>query len=641
MNVLSRCKEFPELFHRRLKDALATIFFYILQFLLVYALFGSRYAMVVSGTTTLFQINRRHRNEAGDYLRLFLVPIVLCLLASAATRTLTLCILLNFGVTFFLVVWKSSQFQPKGYMGFAMTFIFLELCPSGPDELLRQMEAVVFCHILLMLALVLYGRRHRPADPAAQIRKNVHRLSQLLDQLAEGTGGETIQKEFYEIAQSFHRMGYDRRHLLPLPDRQKEVYHLFALLCQRASYLISDESWGESRNLPAFPQAMRTLADLVRQYEAVNEFPEKRAVLRRRIQALLDDTGLPKGRLRIFYRSVLHILQLLCRDEDFAPETSLWRRRAWRESWHEFQRKFSSNRVEFRFALQMAVVMTISCTISFLWDFEHTYWFPLHAFLLLQPSYEDSAHRIWTRPVGTAIGCVLVHLTFPYLPGLVGVFAFSLFMISLMYCCTPGSWVHPIFSTAFALTMTSLTVERVEAIWLRLMYLGMAVVLVLFVSRFLLPNRKELQFYSNLRELLRLQAVYWDMVRRSLRLPLEPAVLSELLAEFHMIHREASLFSEKLPEAEKFRMVLVTLWAMFSELEQVECLIQSKAIRSEEYEALGRVAQALCERVSPLQESIADLPLEEIDQEDLKCLLERYLQNARTLCEYGCDWSME
>lgn len=639
MKLFSACKDFREQFHRRLQGALATILFYILQFLLVYLLFGSRYAMVVSGSTTFFQINRGHRNEAGDYLRLVLVPILLCLLASAATRTLMLCILLNFGVTFFLVVWKSSQFQPKGYMGFAMTFIFLELCPAGPGELLRQIGAVVFCHVLLILALMLYGKRHHPADPAVQVRTSMNRLSQLLDQLAEGDGGESIQKEFYDMAQSFHRMGYDRRHLLPLPDRKREFYHLFALLFQRASYLISDESWVESRNLPAFPQAMRTLADLVRECGAAEEFPEKRAVLRRKIQALLDNTGLPEGRLRIFYRSVLHILLLLCRDDDFVPEASLWRGGAWREAWDEFRRRFSPNRVEFRFALQMAVVMTISCTISFLWDFEHTYWFPLHAFLLLQPSYEDSAHRMLTRPVGTAIGCVLVHLTFPYLPGLAGVFVFSLLMISLMYCCTPGSWVHPIFSTAFALTMTSLTVEEVEAIWLRLMYLGMAVVLVLFVSRFLLPNRKELQFYSNLRELLRLQAVYWDVVRRSLRKSLEPAVLSELLAEFHMVHREAALFSEKLPEANLFRKVLVTLWAMFSELEQVECLIQGKAIRTEDYETLDRTAQILRDRVSPLQASIADLPLEEIRQEDLKCLLGRYLKNAKALT--ACSWALE
>ena len=106
-----------------------------------------------------------------------------------------------------------------------------------------------------------------------------------------------------------------------------------------------------------------------------------------------------------------------------------------------------------------------------------------------------------------------------------------------------------------------------------------------------------------------------------------------------MIHREAALFSEKLPEANQFRKALVTLWAMFSELEQVECLIQGKAIRTEDYETLDHAAQLLRDRISPLQPSIADLPLEEIRQEDLKCLVGRYLQNAKTLM--SCGWALE
>ena len=124
-----------------------------------------------------------------------------------------------------------------------------------------------------------------------------------------------------------------------------------------------------------------------------------------------------------------------------------------------------------------------------------------------------------TRPVGTAIGCLVVHLVYPWLPGLTGVFAFALAMISLMYCCTPGSWVHPIFSTSFALALATLTVKEGQAIQLRLFYLLLAVALVLVVNRFLVPTRKATQFRHNLRTLCRLQASYWEMVQRSLHAP--------------------------------------------------------------------------------------------------------------------------
>ena len=274
--------------------------------------------------------------------------------------------------------------------------------------------------------------------------------------------------------------------------------------------------------------------------------------------------------------------------------------------------------------------MTFSCTVSYLWEFEHTYWFPLHAFLLLQPSYEESAHRMVTRP----IGCLLVHLAYPWLPGLPGVFLFSLVMISLMYCCTPGTWVQPIFSTSFALTMATLTIQTYEAIWLRLFYLAMAVALVLVVNTYLLPSRKEPQFRRNLQELYRLQAQYWAVIRRSLSKPVDPGLFGELLAQFHMVYHEAAQFAAQLPEAQReyHHRRLVILWNMFSELEQTESLIQIGAVTPEEGTALEGVSAALEKRVCPLT-SMADVDLNKLPKGELYYVIHRYLENAGQLVQ--------
>ena len=249
--------------------------------------------------------------------------------------------------------------------------------------------------------------------------------------------------------------------------------------------------------------------------------------------------------------------------------------------------------------------MTISCTVSYLWEFEHTYWFPLHAFLLLQPSYEESAHRMVTRPVGTAIGCALVHLVYPYLPGLPGVFLFSLVMISLMYCCTPGTWVQPIFSTTFALTMATLTVRESDAIWLRLMYLAMAIALVLVVNRFLLPNRRESQFRRNIQELYRLQSAYHEAAQYAAQLPQERS-------SFHGAR-------------------LLVMWNMFSELEQTEGLIQSGMVTADETAVLDTLAAAPEERICPLHD-LDTLRPDGLPHDELYYVLDRYLDNARRLC---------
>ncbi|WP_297213853.1 FUSC family protein, partial [uncultured Flavonifractor sp.] len=480
----------------------------------------------------------------------------------------------------------------------------------------------------------LYGRLlHQAPDPSSQIDGALVRLSQLLERLAQGDGDEDAREELRDTAQKFHRLGYDRRRLFHLPDRQNRYYHLFALLFQRASYLVSDEgAWEEARATPAFSQVMLRLSELVRRLHEAGH-PAELVQLAKEIQFLLGQDFLPQGRLRIFARSVLHMLLLLCQ-EPLDPGRRLpFRTHPWREWWAELRQRLSPDSFEFRFALRLAVVLTVSCTVSFLWEFEHTYWFPLHAFLLLQPSYEESAHRMVTRPVGTAIGCVLVHLVYPHLPGLPGVFLFSLVMIALMYCCTPGTWVHPIFSTAFALTMATLTVEETEAIQLRLLYLGMAVVLVLLVNRFLLPSRNDLQFRRNLRSLFYLQSVYWGVIRRSLREPVDPALFGELLSEFHMVYHEVSGYLAQLPpeQAARYRTVQLTLWNMFSELEQVECLIQTGTLTQAEYPPMDQLANQIRTRLSPPQPGLADLREDELPPGELRSMLERYLQNARLL----------
>ena len=113
MAAMSALRGFPSLFRSRLKEALPTILFYMVQFLLVSLLFGQRYIIVVTCSTTLFQLRRKQYNTPSDYVRLFLVPLLLCLLSYAATRNVVLCVVLNLAVPIFLVFWKSSQLPPR------------------------------------------------------------------------------------------------------------------------------------------------------------------------------------------------------------------------------------------------------------------------------------------------------------------------------------------------------------------------------------------------------------------------------------------------------------------------------------------------------------------------------------------------
>ena len=154
--------------------------------------------MVVSSTTTLFQIRRQRNNTGTYYIKLLFITLLLGMLAYLASRNVVLCVLLNFTVPFALVFFQSDQFAPKGYFGYAMTFVFLELRPPTPEEFPVQMLCLLFCTLVLIGALLLYARLSAPAAPPEdEITRGLTRLAELLedDGWLTGSGADYLELE--------------------------------------------------------------------------------------------------------------------------------------------------------------------------------------------------------------------------------------------------------------------------------------------------------------------------------------------------------------------------------------------------------------------------------------------------------------
>ncbi len=637
---LSCFKNYWQLFIKRFKNAFPTILFYIFQFLFVEVVFGSEYVMVVACTTTIFQLRRNLANKLIDYLIICITTIILSFLAFAASQTLELCILINFIVTFFLVFIKCSQFTPKEHMGYAFTFVFLQLRPPTWEQLPTEIFVVVLCNVFLVIALFIYSRYKKISfDYYERICKSLDLLAKILDDIADGKITKTISEELYNESRTFHMMGYKRRQILQLPDRKKRIYHLSALLFQRVSYLIIDKDiWYDDKNFDYYSEELHKLSEIVRELKESTDIISHNKLNLKIKQLLNSSVNQPHTGICIFSRSVLHIIQLLSYELSQSKHSTYSIKVPWDTVWYDFKQQFSRNQFQFRFALRLAIVMTISYTVSFVWNFEHTYWFPLHSFLLLQPSYEESTHRLLTRPIGTAIGCLVVHLMYPHLNGIPGIFMFSLVMIALMYCSTPGTWIQPIFSTAFAIAMASITVQEVEAIQLRLLYLLMAMILVLTVNYFVLPNKKEGQFQRNLMELYKLQSKYWEVIRRSLHQAVDLGQFSELLAQFHMIYHEIFQYIKQQPSdvTDKYQNRLLVLWHMFSELEQIEGLIQAGILSNDEKDILDMLSIEIQKRIYP-PEKIDSISIYTLPKGPLKDILRRYLKNAVILFSTSDD----
>ena len=185
---------------------------------------------------------------------------------------------------------------------------------------------------------------------------------------------------------------------------------------------------------------------------------------------------------------------------------------------HRFREKilarFRPDTFEMRFALRMSVVLMAGMTFNLLSKDSHSYWFVMNAFLLLRPMYEDSNYRMRTRFLGTAAGCVIVALILPFCNTMSSHLILAGIMVTCMYTATPGTIIHALFVTCFALSMTTLAIGETMAVFLRMAYIVSAVLFVLVINRFFFPTSLVSQVRYNLQLLFHMHHMYLRMLGR-------------------------------------------------------------------------------------------------------------------------------
>ena len=595
------------------QDACPVILFFLTSFLIVYRLFGLSYSILVSVLTVFFKTRYKKRdNTLASYGRLLVIGSCLIVLAYVSSLSLALRILFNLSVPFILVFTQSSQFNPKGYYSYAMLFVFLELIPPESIEELR-MEIAIFCLgvAYLILAIRIYSHFFlKPADPTMTLKKGFLELSQLLALLARKEQQDELEQKFAGLLHDFHSLSYHRTFFYRR-SKENRLYDMFSSLIQRFSYLIADDDWREELDEPQ-----------IRLLEQLSDFLESIAKeLDTGIQGnwigqakqFLDNMSVREGRVRIFCRSFLHMLILMLGsmtgDRSVVHGVDGQRMK---ELAHQVWVRRSTESFEMRFAMRLSMVMTISCIVGYVLPVVKAYWIPLNAFLLIQP----------------------------ILPGLWGEIGFALVMISLMYCATPGTWYQPIFSTCYALTMASMTLDETTAITLRILYLGAAVVIVFLVNSFFFPMRRETLFKHNMKSLFRLHNDYWELIRRGITGMNNLSITTEILIYFHTIYEECATYLKKNPDfpgQKELQKVLIRLWHMFSELEQIYYLVQTGSIQPEEKGRLLHLIDSIEEDLYPIirYEKIPKLQ-EEIKyrEPEVGYVLKRYLNHAESLHQY-------
>ncbi len=208
----------------------------------------------------------------------------------------------------------------------------------------------------------------------------------------------------------------------------------------------------------------------------------------------------------------------------------------------------------------------------------HGYWLVLNAFLLLRPMYEESATRIKTRFIGTLAGCLILQFLLPLFHGTGWHFVLATVMATGLYMETAGTWQQALFSTCFALTLTTLALPQMLAAELRILYVVAAMVLVLLVNRFVFPTHQKGQYRYNLYQLFHTHHVYLRLLESSLTAPLDYGVICDVQIHYHLIHDQIIQYLKKAGNEDSafIKKLLWISWHMISEAEQMLFLINNR-----------------------------------------------------------------
>lgn len=563
--------------------ALPILIFFMFLFYSIVLIFGISHVIMVSAITSMFKINFRRALSIKQLLLFIGTQFLLAFLGFFATLNLPLCLLLNLTVPFLLVFLQSSQFNQLGYFASAMFFVFLQLKAVAFNGLPMQMSAVAYGLGVLAAALLLCSFHNRKADSFVLAKKG---LLTLAEALREGCSPAAAEKEnsaqkMFPILRELYKEAHKSRGLKNLVNPEGRIQYMFALLFQRSAYFLTSPY-----QLPklADVRCRQVLLHLARymEFAGTDGFgPETLSSLNKHGKELLDEL---KGREEapcVFSRNFLNLFLLILENVELLEQgmaPPCWKVPSYHHPVKKLLCRLKTDTFETRFALRLSIVLTIGFTYNVLAQANHGYWLALNSFFLLRPMYEDSTFRIKSRFIGTIAGCFLLQLLLPLFRGTPGHLLLATIMAAGLYMEVPGTWKQALFSTCFALTLTTMALPQHLAMGLRLLYVAFAILLVLVINRFFFPTSLKSQFQYNLNQLFHMHHVYLRLLFDSITAPLDYSLICDTQIHYHLIHDQILEYLKEpnRKDADFIKELLRISWHMISEAEQMMFLINNR-----------------------------------------------------------------
>ena len=511
---------------KTLKKALPPTILSMVLLLVNLKFFGLSNIIIATYMTLTFIRMRTYLIIENNIFKPLFIQLAIGVLASVASMGGLLEVLINFFGIIILVYLLTDEYNPDSYFPYLMAFVLLQMFPVKFDQISNRLLGIFVSYIIVYLAL-------RIVSPKGEDNKIQ----------------ELIKSGFENIHSQFKNLYYD-----DIDKVKSEQIELFDICRELNRFVYSGGRRKYYQIMIAFQHINNIIHDLKSSKEIIEENKKefKRFYkLFKYLENNFNDYKLCAERLEEFEK------EFRFHNKNLTFYTSLVLRYLSESiehlNYHRFNlRKFLNfknnkdyfqvyskynlklNEFKLRFAIRMSVIVTLAFFVIRRFSLPKGYWLPMTVFILALPFYEDSKARVYARFRGTILGVIVAFLLFSVFKGQEMHFVIILVTTFFMYAFKDYATMS-IYVTCYALAITTISMSDGEAVILRLLYTGIAAIVVLFANKFILPNKNHVELINMVKKLIDLDKVMITKAREALEKDFDEMELRRIIYSSYLI----------------------------------------------------------------------------------------------------------
>lgn len=559
-------------------DGLPVIIVALIMFFSFLNIFGVSEVLITPFLAILFRTKSREEFNLKKLLKIFCMLMFISIFSFVANLSIALCIVMNLLVPSLIVYLYTNSFTPRGYFVYVMAFVFLQLRPIPYSALPNRFMALSYGMLVVTVALFIYSLKQK--------KKNSYELAQLgllnlYSQINKLSKKESFKSDIEGLNRIINRLNnliYSSRNYKYLVDSFGSNNYYFMLVFQKFQYVIKTiynnyENLNEEDTL-----YLSELSKLLKKVsEELNE--EDNLDLIKQLEEFIEEKHVTNQKIEYDIAYIFSILKVALSNmtsSNFKDVKENWKIPKKTHKLHGIKYNLKLDQFQLRFALRLSFVLTTTFLISRISELTHSYWIPMNVFFMVTPFYEESTKRVNHRILGTIVGSILILALLSLFNTPSAHIVIVVLMTICMYSVTPSTWIMTSYTTCYGLALTTLAMDREEAIELRLLFIFVAAVIAMLANKYILPNKSSYEFKLNVTKLITIDREMVLTLRKALgdKNEVESTYFKELLINSNQTIADIKNYKKKNEVEESFYNNLVEInKQLIYEIQQISYII--------------------------------------------------------------------